>query len=340
MPIINEGIRNSNLSELDKELFGKTLKYPLDLESANGHYMLFNIYTRMDKNKELPANDLNISNDTLQAYNDTFTRERFFDDTTNLSPIDGESGTSVKQIKDSVALYMPDDLSVSYKSNYSPAEVGALVAGAAGFADLTKGKVSGADFAKNTAMQFAKTLEPLLNFGTLGTGQGALAALQRKTGIAPAPLTEMIFEGIDYRSFAYTFKMTPRNRKEAQEIKKIIETFTYHMLPEKLGTGSALAYRVPSEFTIRYMYRGAENNYLNHLTYCALTDMKVEYGSGEKFATYRPDQDGAPPVSTSVSLTFTELEYVDRKRAVFGTHRSRNNRQAENMLAGKDFYNR
>ena len=337
MPIINEAIRTANVEELDKELFGKTLRYPLDLESANGHYMLFNIYVRDDKNRGLPANDLNISNDTLQAYNNSFTRERFFDDTT----FGGESGgMPVKLIKDSIALYMPDDLSVSYKASYEAAEIGAAVATAAGIADIFKGGASGSQLTKGLGMTFARTLEPLLTFGSLGTGQGALAALQRKTGLAPAPLQEMIFQGIDYRTFNYTFKMTPRNRKEAQEIKKIIETFTYHMLPEKLGTGSALTFRIPSEFTVRYMYRGAENNYLNHLTYCALTDMKVDYGSGEKFATYRPDQDGAPPVSTTVTLTFTELEYVDRKRAVFGTHRSRSARQAENMLAGKDFYNR
>ena len=125
--------------------------------------------------------------------------------------------------------------------------------------------------------------------------------------------------------------MTPRNRDEAKEIKKIIDTFTYHMLPEKLGTGAALAFRVPSEFTIRYMYRGHANGYLNTMTYSALTDMKVDYGGGEKYATYRPDELGAPPVTTSVTLNFQELELVDRRRAVYGTH--------ERNFVGKD-YNR
>jgi len=313
-------VKQLNTGQYESNLHGKILKYPLDLENANGHYMIFNVYARTENDRELPAIDQNISNDTLQAYNNSFTRERFFDDTISGDP---GSGNSYKLIKDTIVMYMPDDLSVNYKSNYAPAEIGAAVGAAAGLGDLFKSKQSGADLMKGLGMQFAQTLEPLLNFGTLGTGQGALAALQRKTGISPAPLQEMIFEGIDYRSFNYTFKMTPRNREEAREIKKIIETFTFHMLPEKLGTGSALAFRVPSEFTIRYMYRGRENDYLNHLTFVALTDMKVDYGSGEKFATYRPDEDGAPPVSTSVTLGFTELEYVDRKRAVYGTHQSK-----------------
>ena len=37
------------------------LKYPLDLESANGHYMIFNIRARTDSASDLPANDINIS---------------------------------------------------------------------------------------------------------------------------------------------------------------------------------------------------------------------------------------------------------------------------------------
>ncbi len=322
MTILNER-RRLNTGPLDKNLYGKILKYPLDLESANGHYMIFNVFARTNKDRDLPAVDLNVGNNDTQFYNNTFTRERFFDDTTNLSPADGETGTTVKQIKDSLVLYMPDDVSVSYKSNYNAAEVGAVAGGIAGLADFAKGKQGGTDLLKGVGMQAAKLIEGLVSFGSLGTAAGGMAALQRKTGLAPAPLQEMIFEGIDYRTFAYNFKMTPRNREEAREINKIIDTFTYHMLPEKLGTGSALVFRVPSEFTIRYMYRGKENRYLNTVTFCALTDMKVDYGGGEKYVTYRPDETGAPPVSTTISLTFQELEYVDRKRAVYGTHDTR-----------------
>jgi len=322
---LNTGGATSNKNTpLGKNLHSSVLKYPLDLLDANGHYMIFNVYARTNNEQELPGTDLNLaSNAKLGAYNNSFTSERFFDATTNFSPADGETGTSVKLIKDTVVLYMPDDVSVNYKSNYAPAEIGAVVGGAAALADLMKGNAGFADVAKGTGMQLAKLIEPLVSFGTLGAASGTLAALQRKTGIAPAPMQEMIFEGIDYRTFTYSFKMNPRNRKEAQEVKKIIDTFTYHMLPEKLGTGAALAFRVPSEFTIRYMYRGHANAYLHTQTFCALTDMKVNYGGGEKYATYRPDEIGAPPVTTTVDLTFQELEFIDRRRAIKGTHNQR-----------------
>ncbi len=317
------GARGNKNTPLGKNLHSSVLKYPLDLLDASGHYMIFNVYARTNNEKELPATDLNVSNRALGAYNNSFTSERFFDTTTNFSPVDGETGTSVKLIKDTVVLYMPDDVSVNYKSNYAAPDIGAVIGGAAALADLMKGDQGFADVAKGTGMQLAKLIEPLVSFGTLGTASGTLAALQRKTGVAPAPMQEMIFEGIDYRTFTYSFKMNPRNRKEAQEVKKIVDTFTYHMLPEKLGTGAALAFRVPSEFTIRYMYRGHANAYLHTQTFCALTDMKVNYGGGEKYTTYRPDEIGAPPVTTTVDLTFQELEFVDRRRAIHGTHNQR-----------------
>ena len=171
-------------------------------------------------------------------------------------------------------------------------------------------------------MQTAAFVQSILSLGTTGDTGGAMVALQRKTGLAAAPLQEMIFKSLEFRQFEYSFSLTPRNRKEAKEIKDIIDTFTYHMLPEKLGTGAAIAFRVPAEFTIRYMYRGHDNNYLNQLTYCALENMKVNYGGSEKYVTYRPDDTGAPPVRTEISLTFKELELVDKRRASRGTHQT------------------
>ena len=327
---IHNQFEENNITGIEKgkplmpaNMFGVPLKYPLDLENANGHYMIFNVYSRIDKDKESDAVDLNVVNNTGNLYNNTFTSERFFDPTTDFNPWkEGETGAPVKLIKDCVVLYMPEDVSVNYKSNYEAAEIGLVTGLAAAGGDWLKGNMTAGEVAKGIGMQAAAVIEPLLSFGTLGTGAGAMAALQRKTGVAAAPMKEMIFQGIDYRTFNYTFKMNPRNRKEAQEIKKIIDCFTYHMLPEKLGTGAALAYRVPAEFTVRYMYRGRENQYLNQLTFCALTDMKVDYGGGEKYVTYRADNVGAPPVTTSVQLTFQELELIDKRRAIHGTHRT------------------
>ena len=301
------------------------LKYPLDLESANGHYMIFNIHARTDSASDLPANDINISNDSLGTYNNTFSSERFFDSGGSVNvPGFGNisAGKNVQMIKDTIVLYMPDDVSVNYKANYEGAEIGLAVAAGASIGDLMKGNTGGGDMARGLGLQFAKFIEPVLNLGSLTTAQGLNALIQRKTGLATQPMAEMTFTGIDFRTFSYSFTMTPRSREEAREIKRILDTFTFHMLPEKLGEGAPLAFRVPSEFTIRYMYRGGPNNYLNHLTFCALTNMKIDYGGGERYQTFRPDETGAPPIQTKVSLEFQELELIDKRR-FNNTHKER-----------------
>ena len=326
------GTTNDTGAGIDKNLSGKILKYPQDLENANGHYIIFNVYARTSSDSYSPNLDLNIppSERGSQmspggAYNDTFTNERFFDETT------AGVGVPKKLIRDSVVLYMPDDVKVDYTSTYEPADVGMLTGVISAFADVMKGKQGWGDVGTGVGMQAAKLLDNVGDFLSAGTAAGAAAKLQRVTGVSPAPMQEMIFKGIDYRKFDYTFKMTPRNRKEADEVNDIIDTFTFHMLPEKLGQGSALAFRVPSEFSIRYMYRGKENNYLNQIALCALTNMSVVYGAGEKYVTYRANEHGAPPVNTSVTLSFQELEFVDRQMATFGTHDSagRNKKASE-----------
>ena len=301
------------------------LKYPLDLESANGHYMIFNIHARTDSASDLPANDINISNDSLGAYNSEFKSERFFDSGGSVNvPKFGaiSAGKNIQMIKDTIVLYMPDDVSVNYKANYEGAEIGLAVAAGASIGDLMKGNTGGGDMARGLGLQFAKFIEPVLNLGSLTTAQGLNALIQRKTGLATQPMAEMTFTGIDFRTFSYSFTMTPRSREEAREIKRILDTFTFHMLPEKLGEGAPLAFRVPSEFTIRYMYRGGANNYLNHLTFCALTNMKIDYGGGERYQTFRPDETGAPPIQTKVTLDFQELELIDKRR-FNNTHKER-----------------
>ena len=42
--------------------------------------------------------------------------------------------------------------------------------------------------------------------------------------------TEMMFEGIDRRSFSFTFRMLPTNPKEAEAIEDIVTTFRFHAM--------------------------------------------------------------------------------------------------------------
>ena len=105
---------------------------------------------------------------------------------------------------------------------------------------------------------------------------------------------------------------------EADEIAEIIYAFKFHMLPE-LGDGDKTGrnLKVPSTFDIQYMYVNQENNYLHKISTCYLSSMDVSYG-GSKYTTYDGNADGAPPVETSMKLTFKEIELITRERVEEG----------------------
>jgi hypothetical protein len=56
-----------------------------------------------------------------------------------------------------------------------------------------------------------------------------------------------------------------------------------------------------------------ENDYLHKISTCVLKSMDVTYG-GERYKTFTANSEGAPPVETSISLQFEELELITKER--------------------------
>ena len=167
----------------------------------------------------------------------------------------------------------------------------------------------GADLG-SVASQAGKAISGLGAFATGGLGGGVNAAIQRRTGIAPAAMSEMIFNGIDYRTFSFTFKFTPRNRDESDVVNGLLHAIKDAMLPKRYGKGQSIAaYTVPHEFVIRFMKGTKINPYLDQIGLCACTGVEIDYGS-DKFSTH-PSGD---PVSIDATLTFRELELMERTR--------------------------
>ena len=68
----------------------------------------------------------------------------------------------------------------------------------------------------------------------------------------------------------------------------------------------------------RYMYQGQANTHMNKISECYLENIEVSYG-GDRFVAYKPTESlhgGAtpPPQRTTLTLTFKELEILDKKR--------------------------
>lgn len=145
--------------------------------------------------------------------------------------------------------------------------------------------------------------------------------LARTQGNILNPNMELLFDGVTLRSFKFSFKMTPRNKGEAEQVKKIIRMLKQSMAPGQGSTGfqgkesssiENLYLSTPKIFQLQYMKGSRPHPFLHKFKQCFLTDMSVNYTGEGTYATYGgSDADGGgTPVSMIMDLGFKELEPI------------------------------
>ena len=134
-------------------------------------------------------------------------------------------------------------------------------------------------------------------------GQGNV--LQRTTGQVLNPNMETLFKGPSIRGFDFTFKLSPRNPKEAKRILQIIRFFKQGMAPIRSET--QLFLKSPNIFELKYTHNGEDHKGLNKFKECALTSCNITYNpdAGE----YSTFPDGIMN-SYQMALSFQELEPI------------------------------
>ena len=132
--------------------------------------------------------------------------------------------------------------------------------------------------------------------------------LARSNGEIINPNLEILFSDVTLRSFAFKYKLTPRNKNEAEQVKLIIRAFKRNMAPQAIGSDGASDFflRSPNVFKLRYRSGNKNHPFLNRFKQCFLTDMQTRY-TGE--GTYSIYDDGTP-VSMELSLSFKELQPI------------------------------
>ena len=125
--------------------------------------------------------------------------------------------------------------------------------------------------------------------------------LSRKNGTILNPNMTLLMNGPSLRSFNFQFKMTPRDDREAKQVKSIIRSFKRNMAP-KVSDGNVFL-ETPNVFELRYKKGSDTHPFLHKFKQCALSDISVNYTGENVYATYN---DGTP-ISTIMTLNFTEL---------------------------------
>mgnify|MGYP005990610467 FL=1 len=317
----------------------KVLSYPLNVDQADGHYLLFQIFETEGVNYPSPYTDINIPQQKMnrakiQSYGvadnklkkifDALSKAtgfrnnaetRYIGNMINNVAIRPDSRTFAGQgkakkshLKGAIALYTPQQIKVSHKMQYQQEDLSFLGANVAGFLEAMQG-TGFTGKAKNTLNAFKtagqKMIAGLGQFaGTGGLQQSIFGSAVNRN------LAEVIFTGLEYRTFSFEYSFMPKSKNEAIVVDEIINMLTYYALPNR-KQNSAQTFDIPAEFMLKYMYFGKQNKYIHPALTLALESIDITYG-GSKFATFRGDERGAQPIKTDVTLTFRELEYADR----------------------------
>lgn len=191
-----------------------------------------------------------------------------------------------------IFLYVPDTLQDNISVAYKEAEKG-IIEGIVGatFGEESLGSQNSSD-----------EIQRLIISGAPG---GDL--LKQSAGKGVNPLKFQLFDGVNFRTYAYTFNLRPKNLDEAKTIQEMIYAFKLSALPGTQGESNRI-YTFPNEWAIRF--RGPFKDHIDYPLVSICTGVEVNYADGQSFATMI---DGAP-ASVGLTLNFTETTTLTRDK--------------------------
>ena len=289
------------------KLFGNSnkieiLSYPRDLGSATrNHVVQFRINEVQpigyEQGKSYSISDAwkgvkNSANDIYNAGKSGFEGDGFTDKSFNsVSAVIDQSKVTFKQkksqIKAAINLYMPDTLEFTNAASYN----------------------------QTSLLEVAESVLTRIP-GVKEIAQPAFSAVQSNAaklalstqGLALNPQQQLMFDGIDFRSFQMSFTFTPFSKDEATSVKNIVKMFRTHAAPRIVSGSAGMLFIPPSTFNIEFRYNGRENENIGKVAECVIETIDVNYAPNG----WSAHTDGSP-VQTTLSISFKEIELIDRE---------------------------
>jgi len=309
------------------KLFGNkssiaTYTYPQDLGSkTKGHWVQFNINEIQPISFE-PLESGNpvsqLAGTAAQAYNEVDSSGGIIDKTKSaitavkntVTPITNTVSKAASEIKDrinfsltpkkqtqvaAIALYLPETLNFTNNASY----------GSLNMFDI-------ADEIVNLASGL-----PLVGGAVGKVGTAALAAARSSTaklllstqGLAINPQQQILFDGIDFRTFQMTFVFTPSSKQEANTVRDIIKTFKQHAAPRLIQEVGGMFWVPPSTFNLYFQFNNERNPNIPRVGECVIENIDVNYAPNG----WSAHTDGSP-IQTVMTINFKEIELIDRDK--------------------------
>ena len=145
--------------------------------------------------------------------------------------------------------------------------------------------------------------------GALGSNVSAQGVIARSTGQIMNNNLELLFQGLNLRTFPYSITFSPRSQGEGLVVKAIIRSLKQSMAPkagEFNDSAQGIFLQSPDVFQLEYLRDGEEHPFLNKIKLTALTGMNVNYTNSGTYSSY----DDGTPVNIRMDLTFKELNPI------------------------------
>jgi hypothetical protein len=218
-----------------------------------------------------------------------------------------------RTILGSVVLPIPNNISDTNSMDWGSNSMNALEAGlaAAAFTGITDGIGKGVETLGSGFQAGAD--DPATKraigaaFAGAAVGGNSAAILSRADGAVINPNLELLFNGPQLRPFNFTFKLAAREKKESEQIIKILNFFKRGS--SAIRTESNLFLKAPHTFGIQYLHLGQGGNdhpFIGRIKECALQSITTNYTPEGQYATFN---DGVM-VSYQITMQFSELEPI------------------------------
>lgn len=235
---------------------------------------------------------------------------------------------------ETIFLPMPQDLANELKSDWQ----------AKSFTRLGKTAISalaGGDFQKLGSLKDAagnlQAFQSAISASILNKIPGVAGNLTLNDisgstrGIVLNPNAEVLYDSPNMREIGMVFKMVPKNRRDAYNIKMICDTFRAASLPTFGGSGGIESFeagggrdpvnltadnfiRVPYLCKFSFMTGSGTNKWLAQFKPCAITRVQVNYTPDGTYAAYGDSS----PIATELSINFLESKLIYQNEVAEG----------------------
>lgn len=212
---------------------------------------------------------------------------------------------------DSIRLPTPANLLDNYSLQYNTTNLGALGGvGAEKVAEILNSTSASPQEIYNTARGVNEVLFSQEMVGVmLRRAAGALSdsvqtSIDQITGNILNPYATQAFQGVDLKSHQFTWRFSPRDPQESNQLRFIINKLKFHSAPVTSNSGLRMKY--PSVVVIE-IYNGG---YLFPFKPCFISGITVNYAPSGVPAFFKGTN---APTEIELSMSLREIEIQDRQ---------------------------